>query len=184
MAKKKERKERAINKSENDKKKILELYDEGEGLRPAQIQAHFNNKYSYWQIYNTINPRDTNKSKKTVNKDGELVEEFLVEDNTVTEMPDVDLSQFGGVDGFLEHQLGEILAQINEKKLALKNRVWLLKQATFINQKLKAQQIEQHLKHPNAKLIIRIMRRLKPDITNEEITKIYKEEAEILKKGK
>jgi len=176
------RKVRALNKSKNDRDKILELHQKE--MSPAEIQRHFNNKYSYWQIYNTINPRDTSKSKKSINDNGEMVDDVLREDNNVTEMPDIDLSQFENLELFLEHQLGELLAQINEKRLPLDKRAWLLRQATYINKQIKAQQIEQHLKNPDAKLIIRIMRRLKPDITNDEITIIYKEEAAKLKKSK
>jgi hypothetical protein len=162
------KKYRAINKSKNDKKRILELYDKG--MKPAEIQKYFGNKYTYWQIYNTINPRELNSCT-----------DETTEDNTITEMPQTDLSQFPGITNFIEHQITVLLAQLNLKNIGIERRTRLLKQITDISIKLKTQQIEQYLKEAKAKLILRMMRRLKSDITDEEILKIYKEEAEKLK---
>jgi len=174
----KHRKPRALNKSDNDKKKILELHEAGN--KPGEIHRYFNGKYSYWQIYNTINPRD--KSSIIVDKEGNVKSVKVNADKTVTEMPDVDLSDFTSIDKFIEHQLTVILAQLNEKKLTLEKRTFLIKHITEINKKLKAQTLEQYLKNGNARIIINIMRRLKPDISDEEIIIIFKEETEKVKK--
>lgn len=174
-----QKKPRALNKSDNDKKKILELHELH--YKPAQIYAHFNGKYTYWQIYNTISPREA-KSTNQVDKDGKIIKEKLKADKTITEMPDVDLSDFTSIDKFIEHQLTVILAQLNDKKVTLEKRTFLVKHITEINKKLKAQQLDMHLKNADAKLVIAIMRRLKSDLTDDEILKVFAEESEKLKK--
>lgn len=173
------RKPRAINKSENDTDKILRLHSEG--LKPAQIYQHFEGKYTYWQIYNTISPRDA-KSTKQIDEQGKLTDKKIKADKTVTEMPDVDLSDFTSIEKFIEHQLTVVIAQLNDKKLTLEKRTWLIKTITEVNKKLKQQLLEGHLKNPDARLIIRLMRRLKPEISDEEIMTIFKEESEKMKK--
>ena len=173
------RKPRAINKSDNDKKKILEMHQQG--FKPGQIYRQFDGKYTYWQIYNTISPRDA-KSTKQIDAEGKIVNKKINADKTVTEMPDVDLSDFASIEKFIEHQLTVIISQLNDKKLTLEKRTSLIKQITEINKKLKQQQLENHLKNANARLVIRIMRRLQADITDEQIMIIFKEESEKMKK--
>lgn len=162
------RKVRAINKSDNDTKKILELHEQH--FKPAQIYNHFGGKYTYWQIYNTISPRDA----KAVPK--------IKADRTITEMPDVDPSDFLSIEKFIEHQLTVVITQLNDRKITLEKRTDLIKKITEINKKLKAQQLEIHLKDANAKVIISVMRRLKPELTDEQILIIFKEESEKIKK--
>jgi hypothetical protein len=173
------RKPRAINKSAADKKKILEM--SFQGLKPSAIQSFFQGKYSYWQIYNTINQRDA-KSDKLVGENGKIKEVRIKADKTVTEMPVIDYSDFVSVENFIEHEITVIVSQMNEKKITLEKRVFLLNKISDINKKMKAQQMEKHLKDANAKLIIRIMRRLNSELTDQEIITIYKEESEKLKK--
>lgn len=169
------RKTRSINKSKNDTKKIMECHNNG--MSAMEIVRHFEGKYTYWQVYNTISPRDVNKNSK-----GDIELNDVNEMNT--ENPPIDLSDFSSVEKYLEHQLSILIAQLNQKRMSLNNRTFLLKQLTEINKKLKAQSLENYLKSGTAKLIIRIMRRLKPDLTDEEILKIYKEESEKLKNAK
>lgn len=178
MDKPNKRKVRALNLSENDKKKILDKY--GEGLQPAQIEKFFEGKYTYFQIYNTINPRSA--SSTTVNQDGSLKEVKIKQDKTVTEMPVIDLADFTSIEKFIEHQLTVIITQLNEKKIPLEKRILLTRSITKINYELKKQLLENHLKNANAKLIIRIMRRLKPELADEEILTVFKEESEKMKK--
>ncbi len=173
------RKPRAIYKSSNDKIKILKKYEEG--LKPAEIYNFFDGKYSYWQVYNTIKPRDA-KSAKQIDAEKNIIKDKIKADKTVTEMPVVDPSDFVSIEKFIEHQLTVIITQLNDKKLTLEKRSKLIKEITETNKKLKQQLIENHLKNANARLIIRIMRRLQPEISDEEIMTIFKEESEILKK--
>lgn len=173
------RKVRAISKSQNDTDKILEQHSNG--LKPSQIYKHFSGKYTYWQIYNTISPRDA-KSSKQIDEEENITDKKIKADKTVTEMPDVDLSDFISIEKFIEHQLTVVIAQLNDKKLTLEKRTFLIKSITEINKKLKAQLLENHLKNANARLIICIMRRLQPEISDEEIMKIFKEESEKMKK--
>lgn len=173
------RKARAINKSENDKKKILELHEQH--LKPAQIYLHFEGKYSYWQIYNTISPR-TAKSDTVIKNDGTVKEKKLKASSLVSEMPDVDLSDFQSIEKFTEHQLTVISSQLNDKTIRLDRRIFLVDKLVKINKNLKQQLLEGHLKNATARLVIRIMRRLKPELSDDEIMNIFKEESEILKK--
>jgi hypothetical protein len=173
------RKVRAINKSDNDKKKILTLNEQG--LKPSDIYAAFQGKYTYWQIYNTISPRDA-KSGKLVKEDGSIESKKLKAERTVTEMPDVDYSDFPSFEKFLEHEITVVISQLNEKKVTIEKRTFILNKLADINKKLKAQLVESHLKNPDARIIISLMRRMKPDISDEEIIRIYKEESERIKK--
>jgi len=177
--KKNQRKPRAIHKSANDTKKILSLHNQG--MKPMEIFRFCEGKYSYFQIYNTINPRDA-KSSTTVDEKGKIKEVKINADKTVTEMPPIDYSQFPSFEKFIEHEITVIVSQINEKKITLEKRVDLLRKLSIVNKQMKAQMIEQYLKNGNAKIIIAIMRRMQPDISDEEITRIFKEESEKLKK--
>lgn len=173
------RKVRAINKSENDKKKILELHEQN--FKPAQIYKHFEGKYSYWQIYNTISPRDA-KSTKQVDEEGKLINKKIKADKTVTGMPDIDYSDFPSFERFIEHQITVVVSQLNEKNVTIEKRVRIIKELAKINKEIKMQLIEHHLKNPNARVVISLMRRLKPELTDEQILIIFKEESEKIKK--
>jgi hypothetical protein len=171
------RKPRAINLSANDKKKILAKHEEG--MKPSAIEKYYEGKYTYFQIYNTINPgRGTSK----VDKDGNIIKDKVKADKLVTGMPDVDVSDFVSIEKFIEHQITVIVTQLNDKNLIISRRVWLLKEITKVNIMLKKQLIENHLKNANARLVISIMRRLKPELTDEELLTIFKEESERNKK--
>lgn len=178
MDKPNKRKPRALNLSENDKKKILDKHEEG--LKPAEIEKFYEGKYTYFQIYNTINPRLA--SSTGVNPDGSLNKAKIKQDKTVTEMPDIDLADFTSIEKFIEHQLTVIVGQLNSKNIRLEKRITLTRWITKINYELKKQLLENHLKNANAKLIVRIMRRLKPELADEEILTVFKEESEKMKK--
>jgi len=176
-------KPRAINKSKNDAEKILEQREKG--LKPNEIVKFFEGKYSYWQVYNTCNPdRNSKNPNKVVGDDGKLQDEVISEDNNILVMPDIDLGQFGSIEKFFEHQITELALQISGKNLPAQKSIKLFKELVAIHGKVKIQQIEHHLKNPNAKLIVRIMRRLKKDISDDEIMLIYKEEKEKIKMEK
>jgi|GEM_PF-3266425 hypothetical protein len=173
------RKPRALNLRESDKERIREKF--AEKLTPSEIEKFFGGKYTYWQIFNLDNRRVA-KSENVVNKDGSVEKKNLKAERTVTEMPDVDYSDFASIEKFVEHMVGVIASQINEKRVTLDKRVEILRKLTFINKTNKAQLMENHLKNPNARIVISLMRRMKPDISDEEIIRIYKEESERIKK--
>lgn len=168
-------KKRALNISQNIREEILKLYNK-EGLTVAQIFNRYKDKLTYWQVYNTINKRSP--ISLSVNESGSL--ENNKEQDELT-LPDVDLSHFDSIENYLEHSLTVIIQQLNAKKMNPEKRVHLMKTITEVSKRLKLQMLEKHIKGNDAKLIIRIMRRLKPDITDGEIMEIYKEEAEKLK---
>ena len=176
---KKQRKPRALNKSDRYTKEILELFDKG--MKPMDIYRHYQGKFSYWQIYNTVNPRLPNdESLRDAEAQGIEFEDEA--DSLLTNLPDEDLASFASVEKFIEHQITVIIAQLNSKRISLKERTLLIDKLVKINQRNKAQQLEHYLKNASAKLIIRLMRRMNTEITDEEILKAYKEEAENLKK--
>jgi len=163
---------RADNLSERLKAEILELH--ANGMKPGQIVKHLQNKVTYWQVYNTINPRVV-----------EPVDDKAKPDNVVTAIPDdIDFDDFDSIDEYLESQLTVCARELQNRKLTINGRLNLLKQVQVISAKVKAGKIDAHLKNAKAKLIIAMMRRVKPDITNEELMTIYKEEAEKLKMEK
>ncbi|QQS35762.1 MAG: hypothetical protein IPM56_16195 [Ignavibacteriales bacterium] len=176
------RKTRALNISKRYQKEIRDLAESG--LKPAQIVEHFNGKFTYWQVYNTINPRPAKLSDTNINEQGEIEE--VEADSIVTDLPEVDLSSFTSIEKFFEHSVAVIIAQLNSKRISLKERTALVEKLQKISLKNKTAQIEHYLKNANARLTIRVMRRcaLLPstNLSDEEILKIYKEEAEILRK--
>ncbi|MEW6654512.1 MAG: hypothetical protein AB1394_13760 [Bacteroidota bacterium] len=171
------RKPRALHLSENDKKNILDKYEEG--LKPAQIEKFFRGKYTYFQVYNTINPRPG--SDKIVNEKSKLVEQKIKADKIVTEMPDVELGDFSSFEKAIEHQLAVIYGQLNSKNIRLNDRAKLIKQLSDINFKNKKLLMESYLKSGNANITIAIMQELKPDITDEEIILTFKRASEKVK---
>lgn len=82
----------------------------------------------------------------------------------------------------LKKQLNYCLAEIeNNKSLVLSSRIDLLYKAMRIRVHLQQVEIESHLKRADALLIARIVRRFKPDATDEDVIKIYTEELMKLK---
>ncbi len=164
------RKPRAMNVSPKYKKEILEL--SGQGMTPAEIYKKLAGVVTYWQVYNTINPR-----LPAIEPGDEAVEQ----DEVIGSLPDIELSQFESIEQYIEHSITAIANELNSKKIGVDRRVNLLSKLQDIQRKVRASQVEKSLKDANAKLIIRMMRRLKPDLTDEELLQIYHEEAERLK---
>lgn len=82
----------------------------------------------------------------------------------------------------LKKQLNYCLAHLeNDNKLALASRVDLLYKAMRIRLHIQQVELESHLKRADALLIANIIRRFRPQATDDEIIKIYNEEIEKIK---
>jgi hypothetical protein len=178
-----EKKKRAPYKSKATKKKILDLYSQGYSYK--EIYDFFDGKLTDWQIYNTINVRVPQSQKPRKLKDGS--QHILVEDNDISTdemLPLADLSEYPSMEKYLEHELVIISNQLQEKKLPVNSRLEILGKLAKITKLIKEQQLESHLTSLKGRLIINIMRRLKPSITETEIKLIFKEESAKLKEEK
>jgi hypothetical protein len=77
----------------------------------------------------------------------------------------------------LRSQLNMCLSEMQcNDKLALGARIDLLLKSTRIRRYIQTLELENHMKRADAELIANIIRRFRPDITNDEIIKIYTEE--------
>ena len=86
--------------------------------------------------------------------------------------------EFESLEVFLEHQLTVTARDLSRRKYTPELRVRLLKEITAMKKNLDKQKIEGWISKPEAILIIKIMRRLSPKISDDEIKKIYAEEYE------
>jgi len=166
----KKKKVRALNMGKRWQKEIISLYNTG--LSVSEILNHYQGKFSYWQIYNTINPRQGYK-KPDANAEP---------DNTVVDQSaPPDLSEFASVESYLEHKLTSLFAEMDIRRMSIEKHLELTKKATDIYFKLKQQRLESYLKEGGAKIIVNVMRRLNPELSDDQILNIYQEEAEKLK---
>jgi len=131
---------------------------------------------TYFQCYNAVNGRSkidySPRADKGTKRDS---------GSEPTKVPG-KLEDFNSVEHFLKNQLMHCLQELQQKKIAVGERVRLLKDITQMQNKLQAQELESFIKRPEAVLIIRIMRRLKPKLTDEEMKRIYLEELENIKR--
>ena len=74
------------------------------------------------------------------------------------------------------------LKDLATRKLHVETRVKLLKDITAMQKNLEARKMEMFIRKPEARLIIRIMKRLNPKLDEENIKKIYAEEYEKLQR--
>lgn len=159
------------------RKKIISEYNKtpGTGKGKYKIVADKLN-VTYFQVYNTVNARvkldrsprsDKGERRKGVNE----LAATLGPSNSKPE-------DFNSLEEFLEHQLVVSARDLSRRKYTPDMRVKLLKEITMMKDKLEKQKLEGWISKPEAVLIIKIMRRLKKEITDEEIKKIYAEEYE------
>jgi len=149
------------------RKKILKLSAEGLGYTEIAQQTGT----SYYQVWNIVNGRvKTNYSErkdKGYNRSSE-------EDTPIT-----SAAEFETVEGYLRHVIYETINDINNnEKLSIDKKIRMLKDLTILQTKLKELEMESWIKTPQAQLVIRIMRRLKPELSDDEILTIYNEERE------
>jgi len=160
------------------KKKIISEYNKtpGKGKGKYQLVADKLN-VTYWQVYNTVNARV--KLDRSPRSDKGESRKNKVNDLAATLGPsNLKPEEFDTLEDFLEHQLVVSARDLSKRKYTPDIRVKLLKEITMMKSKLDKTKIEGWISKPEAILIIKIMRRLAPKLTDEEIKKIYAEEYE------
>lgn len=88
----------------------------------------------------------------------------------------------GGLDEFLQMQIGATIQQLMTEDLDGSKRVHLIKELTNIRDKMKRSDLESHIKNVDARIIAALIRRLKPNVTDDEIVKLWAEATEKVKK--
>jgi hypothetical protein len=152
------------------RQRIIKLYNSGKKI--PEIMQELN--LTYFQVYNTISgrvkltraPRSDKGKKRGLNNLEEM------------EVNNKNLSDFQNIDEFLQYQLMQCLTDLANSQMTASERVKLLKDISAMQRNIEARKLETYMKRPDAVLIIRIMRRFKPELTDDEIIRIYNEEYE------
>lgn len=158
------------------REKIIKLYNTIPGSNHGKIPKIMNmTGLTYWQVRNAIAgrvklERSPRSDKGTTRNNSTKLEGARVSEKKVTD--------FSSVEEFLEYQLLELSNELSDYEFTPSGRAKLIKEIAGISAKLKQQKIEGFIRRPEAVLIVRIMKRLEPDLTDDEIQKIYKEEYE------
>lgn len=88
----------------------------------------------------------------------------------------------GGLDEFIQMQIGATIHQLMSEDLDGSKRVYLIKELTNIRDKMKKSDLESHMKGLDAKIVAALIRKLKPSASDDEIVKLWAEAAEKVKK--
>ena len=88
----------------------------------------------------------------------------------------------GGLDEFLQMQIGATIHQLMTEDLDGSKRVYLIKELTNIRDKMKKSDLESHMKSLDARIVAALIRKLKPDVTDDTIVKLWSEASEKVKK--
>ena len=157
------------------RQRIIKTYNKlpGEAKPKIKLVADKMN-LTYWQVYNVVAGR--NKLDRSPRSDKGLSRK---NPEAATLGPsNAKPEEFESLEVFLEHQLTVTARDLSRRKYTPELRVRLLKEITAMKKNLDKQKIEGWISKPEAILIIKIMRRLSPKISDDEIKKIYAEEYE------
>jgi len=157
---------KSLKTTKHKRDQFLKLHKEGKEIKEIMELTGC----SYFQVYNVIRGRVA--TVPPAKQEG---------DDEPTELP-VNLEEFQDTESFIEYQITLLMNQISSKKLNLSARASALRQLVLIQSDFKKIKLENMIKRPNGVLIVNIMRRLNPDLTDDQILKIIAEETEKLKK--
>ncbi len=146
------------------RKKMKKLFEQGKAIQ--DIMSIMN--VSYFQVYNVLSGRIKSKYGHRSDK-GAKHKKFSL---------DKTFEEFNSAEDYLQYQLIETMRQLDKVTLAPHDRVRIVKDATTTLNKIKVYQLENYIRRPDAVLIARIMRRFNPELTDENIIHIYREESE------
>ncbi|MEW5799973.1 MAG: hypothetical protein AB1728_13310 [Bacteroidota bacterium] len=156
------------------RKKIIRHWESGEFDTVTEALADFQQKYpeiTYFKYYNVIKRRV--KTKYSYRADKGKSRKFS---DDAKKKYEVDLYQFDDVEEFLEYQTGVIADEVNSATLSIEDRLKYTKDIVTIRTRLQNLKLEKHIGRADAMLISRIMRRLDPNLSNDDIIRIVKEE--------
>lgn len=129
---------------------------------------------TYWQAYNAVNFRV--KLDRSSRADKGLSRAHPEKNKIV--MPSKAPDEFKSLEDFLEYKLAFIANKLGKVSTDVGSEIKIIKEISSIKKDLDARRLESWIKRPEAILIIRIMKRLNPKLTEDEIQKIYREEYE------
>ena len=157
---------------------IIKTYNEIPGPKRGKIKKVYNKlngKVTEWQIRNTINGRV--KLDRSPRADKGQSREAL--GSVITSRK---LDEFETVEEFLESQLTDVANYLQTTKITYDKKLIAIQRIAKLNKELKAAKLESYIKRPEAVLIIEIMKYFKPEISDDEIQKIYRELYERVKR--
>jgi hypothetical protein len=157
------------------RKEIAELYKNGKGMKRQEIAKYIG--CSVYQvdavIYKKVKMKKSDRSDKGLSRkksEPEQLEKLTGKDqrDIVTRLKDA---------------LESSVIDLEKRNYAPDDKISLIEKASRLLKNLQAMELQSHMKGTNAELIIRIMLRFNPDLSIDEIKKIYLEETEKLKQN-
>lgn len=136
---------------------------------------------TYFQVYNVIRHRVKQTAADTLPKNSPGESKYDSDDSSENESELTELEDFQNPEAFFEHQVTVILNKLSGLKLDPTKHVRLLKELMSMQRALKILQIENAIKRPDAMLIVNIIKRLAPRLSDEDIIKLIEEEKEKIK---
>ncbi|TAK59422.1 MAG: hypothetical protein EPO24_07745 [Bacteroidetes bacterium] len=158
-----------------NRKKAITLFNQGKTIK--EIMAEIN--LSYWQVYNCIAGRSKSNYRPRRDKGQRRKFGAPIDD---AENP-TDLSAFSDPDDFLKFQTLRTLEKINSSTLPPEESVKALKDCSVILKDIHNREMQNKLKRGDAEIIAQLIRRFKPDASDEEVILIYSEELERYEKA-
>lgn len=146
------------------RKKVIQMFNDG--LKPHQIAELA--KVNISSVYAILSGRVRTKYPPKTKKEKR-------------EEPKFELSDFDSEKDYMGYQLQLIMADLLKPSYDAKMRTDILKNIADIKKRMRDNELEKHLKRPDAILISRIMRRLDNSLTDDDIIRIVKEEQELMK---
>ena len=131
---------------------------------------------TYWQVYRIVNgevkldgsPRiDKGKKRGSAAK---------------PKSAHWNLDDFVDLDDFQLFLLMDTLEDLASYKLDPQEKINIVKSIETIQTKIQQRQLQNSVRRPEAEVIARIIRRFRPDATNQEVVRIYEEEFELYMK--
>lgn len=160
--------------SPGTRQEIKEMFDSG-SYKPKAIADYFHCSIHQVNavIYGKVKMRNEVRSDKGLKRRSELVEDR----NGTSEAKEKDQSLVQR----LQKTLGDAVTDLEKRNYAPDLKLTLIEKASRLLKNLDALELQSHMKGSNAELMMKIMLRLQPELTLEEIKKIYLEEYEKIK---
>lgn len=155
------------------KKRIKKLLDQD--FKPAEVAEAIGCTINQVNAVKYGRVKMNNKSRS----DKGLKRESMQLDNL-----DINISDNDSTDEILLKSLNAALVDLNSRTMKPDEKIIIIEKASRLHKNIEDRKLYKYMKRPDAELIIRVMRRLDPDLSVEEIKKIYLEEYTILRNMK
>ena len=162
---------KAPKTSFNKRKTMLRLDRDGYTIQDIMQQTGC----TYFQVYNVINHRVKHSKNDSVSKEDTGTAAGL---DSIPGISPVDLSDFSSPEKFIDHQITTALRDLNHTRMKVAERIKLLKDIIALQKSARALELENYLKRPDPVLIVNIIKRLAPKMSDEEILLVIESEKE------